>query len=638
MGTPSEPYRYRFVTTNEEYEHTKLNSDSIIRVLILHTKRTEFDDDVFEEPLTATFVEEDISQVRYRVVCPVPDIVSPPGPIPKTIDTPEGSITITPALHAALVALRRMSTADLYLWVADLCIDWRSPEEKRSRIRLIQPIYTHAQEVIAYLGEDEPDAGNAHDLLFRIARLPVNSISLLPSSRTSLSADDVQAWFERTGLPRPRSPDWKAFDRFLCRPWFRSLDGLPACVWAKTLRLAGSGWSLPADDFVAAAVNIWIAPFPLFGMGGYSEEMERGARCFSFFSRMRVISQNTPGKCGFVELLRQCRSAEARSPEQRLEILLSVSSHRDKLADVISGEMDESERMLQAFRFLYSNTTEGLQLLSEARGCTDADTTNQPSWTPSLSSTANKVRLASNLDFRTAVPNESPPISTFALDTLGRLTVFCAPLPCACAGHNRIAATSNYPPETRSDDLDGIPFLLAHWWNAQSMLGAVTNAETGLPFTHYSDSTQPILDALWDIFRMGKDSATSLTEQQARSVASAKAVFVTLLDKNMRGAAESHFEVAKPVMMDMAEKMEGWRFAVTNTGYMGLVPLEAREGDVVMAVWEARVPFVLRPVGRGEESAPTTHEYQVVGECYLHGVMAGEKIRREFRGKRVVLV
>lgn len=646
MSTSPEPYHYHFITTDEEYQHKPLDSDSSIRVLILHPKRTDFDDDVFEEPLTATFVEADISEIRYAVICPVPDIASPPALTSKTIDTPEGSLAITPALHAALVTLRWMSRADIYLWVADLCIDWTVPDEKKGSIPRMKQIYTASDEVIVYLGEDEPDAGNAHDLLFRIARLPITLLSP-PSSRTSTSSDGAQAWLDwlgRARLPRPGSPDWKALDRFFCRPWFRSLDGLPACVWAKTLRLVGARWSLPADSFVTAAVNMWLAPYPVLGIGSYSEEMERGAECFSFFARMRVLSQNTPGTCGFVELLRQCRSAEARSSEERLEVLLSVSSHRDKLADIMDG-FYESGQMLRVFQFLYTETQEGFQLLSEARGCADNDATdNLPSWTPNLSITRNSPKLASNHGFRTAITNEFPAINPFTLDALGRLTVPCTPLPCACAGHNTIAATSSFPTKTPSDkssqsDMCGIPSLIAHWHNAQSMLGAMTNAETGLPVTHYPDSTQPILDALWEIFCMGGgDSTTPLTEQRAGAMASAKAVFMSLLSEDMQKVMESRFQEAKQAMEDMAERMEGWKFAVTYTGYMGLVPLETREGDVVMVVCGARVPFVLRPVVKGEEDVHGTDEYQVVGECYLHGVMAGEKIRKEFRGKRIVLI
>jgi hypothetical protein len=72
----------------------------------------------------------------------------------------------------------------------------------------------------------------------------------------------------------------------------------------------------------------------------------------------------------------------------------------------------------------------------------------------------------------------------------------------------------------------------------------------------------------------------------------------------------------------------GRRMCVTEKGYVGMVPpltLErdekgGRKGDVVFLVRGAEVPFVLRPV----EEEKRKMRYQLVGEAYIHGVMAGE--------------
>ena len=51
--------------------------------------------------------------------------------------------------------------------------------------------------------------------------------------------------------------------------------------------------------------------------------------------------------------------------------------------------------------------------------------------------------------------------------------------------------------------------------------------------------------------------------------------------------------------------------------YMGLAPLTARIGDMIFLLPGADVPFVLRHV-RDEE-------YEVIGQCYTHGIMHGER-------------
>lgn len=55
---------------------------------------------------------------------------------------------------------------------------------------------------------------------------------------------------------------------------------------------------------------------------------------------------------------------------------------------------------------------------------------------------------------------------------------------------------------------------------------------------------------------------------------------------------------------------------VTKKGYLGLAPWNAREGDVVAILLGGCTPFLLRRI-RGSR-------YSLVGEAYVHGIMAGE--------------
>ena len=60
------------------------------------------------------------------------------------------------------------------------------------------------------------------------------------------------------------------------------------------------------------------------------------------------------------------------------------------------------------------------------------------------------------------------------------------------------------------------------------------------------------------------------------------------------------------------------RFATTVLGYMGLFPSQARKGDAVAIIYGAPSPFVIRPEGQ---------DYQLIGECYVHGIMDGEAMK-----------
>lgn len=60
------------------------------------------------------------------------------------------------------------------------------------------------------------------------------------------------------------------------------------------------------------------------------------------------------------------------------------------------------------------------------------------------------------------------------------------------------------------------------------------------------------------------------------------------------------------------------RFAITENGMITLVPLLTEVGDVVCLVAGAAKPVLLRPEKEGKR------RYQMVGDCYVHGVMDGE--------------
>lgn len=67
------------------------------------------------------------------------------------------------------------------------------------------------------------------------------------------------------------------------------------------------------------------------------------------------------------------------------------------------------------------------------------------------------------------------------------------------------------------------------------------------------------------------------------------------------------------------------KFAAIGGGYMGLVPAGTKVGNVIAIIQGAQTPFVLRPLGQVvSEELPTRIVYELVGECYVHGMMDGE--------------
>lgn len=63
-----------------------------------------------------------------------------------------------------------------------------------------------------------------------------------------------------------------------------------------------------------------------------------------------------------------------------------------------------------------------------------------------------------------------------------------------------------------------------------------------------------------------------------------------------------------------------WRFCVTEGGYVGLVPVDARIGDMAYVIYGCVVPFLFR------KSEEREGAFCLVGDCYLHGIMYGEAL------------
>lgn len=63
------------------------------------------------------------------------------------------------------------------------------------------------------------------------------------------------------------------------------------------------------------------------------------------------------------------------------------------------------------------------------------------------------------------------------------------------------------------------------------------------------------------------------------------------------------------------------RFAVTERGYMGMVPPYSETGDAVCIIPGTQVPFLLRQRVGGNYAETSSRDNWLVGESYFHGMM-----------------
>ena len=63
------------------------------------------------------------------------------------------------------------------------------------------------------------------------------------------------------------------------------------------------------------------------------------------------------------------------------------------------------------------------------------------------------------------------------------------------------------------------------------------------------------------------------------------------------------------------------RSFVGKQGYLGLVPQDAKEGDLVVVLFGAVQPFILRSEG---------DRYKQIGEAFVYGIMDGEFMKTKY--------
>jgi hypothetical protein len=85
-----------------------------------------------------------------------------------------------------------------------------------------------------------------------------------------------------------------------------------------------------------------------------------------------------------------------------------------------------------------------------------------------------------------------------------------------------------------------------------------------------------------------------------------------------------------PTLLEFSARVDAptnRRLIRTQNGYIGLAPRLVREGDSIVLMKGAKVPFILRPSGQS---------WKLVGECYIYGIMHGEAFNED--GCRVLWI
>jgi hypothetical protein len=561
-------------------------------------------------------------------------------------------VSITSNLHGALLRLRQQSHS-VQIWCDALCIkqgyDSASLLERNHQISLMSRIFASAKCVVIDLGNDDGSCDQAADGMRAIIATPQDLRDEL-----DLSVDAI----EHLGLPQWTDPMWTALYKLFSRPYYHRLWCVQEVVMAREVRVVFGGFELGLEDFVSVG-NVFR--FTSFYEGSEDQSLiydvfefnraNRAASCLASTWKKRILRLGADGDETLGTLCDLLCST----------MYLQCTDLRDKIYALYG--MVASEELARELPVSYHESVGALSLRTSRYFLKSGNAAwmlvycggiggDRPSWTLDLATLGVKERIdpltstteADGSNDAYSAGGADPPSMTIDetgtrlrifgtfVDTFESMPdIFAVNLPTAAiagVGGESIKSSAQYTLTHLAALVAAIPWV------------AAGNGETEQP-----------PDALWRtlIADVSPYEDNPHREESGRVLPGFGEYFHALivwaeaiLTSNPPFDVEdvSHENTMKLNVPFEANKFWssitpaylGRRMSRLQSGKLALVPHASLMTDVVAVFRGVPVPFVLRRVPGDEEA------YEVVGLCYVHGIMDGEALNEGDEMREVVLV
>ncbi|KAK5166962.1 uncharacterized protein LTR77_007691 [Saxophila tyrrhenica] len=492
-------------------------------------------------------------------------------------------------------------------------------KERNQQVQLMGQIFKGARKVVVWLGEDYDDSRAGMQLakqLLSIARYqPVSGLG---------TAD-----LETHGLPKQGHRRWTALSLILRRPWFWRTWVVQEVVLNPNVELVLGPSMLTWDD-LESVVALLEGPMPRVWQ--LDQAISASELPFSRINRIRLRHQRliaTPispvqieaqfdnhvysepesmidedDDPQLLDLLLMSRGLGATDPRDKVYALLGLGKHDINPDYSMSPESVFTDFALQTVGVVTEmqarRRAASLEMLSHLRevrramilfSC--AGRHNQklklPSWVPDWTTNLSCRPLVFGLSHRFAAGGDK--LATFDWQPDFGL-LLCGKLLDSVqdVGSVHLSDTSS----TNSHD------LIKKWLEEAKQIA----------FTRIARSPGSTMNV--DAF-----------EAMRRDISICKhGYYITAAQKGRRNSLLHEVDTSDDASHSASQTLtlgptRGRVVFASGTGYVGLVPHGTREGDLIFVVLGADVPYVLRPLEEGEG-------YELIGEAFVQGVMAGE--------------
>jgi hypothetical protein len=622
--------------SDEAYTYTPLKAGREIRLLQLHGKITGtlIRGELIPTPIDELPAYECISYVWGE----------PTGK--ETIILNGQKFEVSSNVHEILYQRRAIFSRRI-LWIDSICINQEDKKERTDQVKKMQTIYGKASRVTICLG-NPPDASEARLL---ILKLWIHVIGRNPTTWNDTILASYGRARNRNGGAIP--PEWLALRRLLRNPWFER------CWVVQELTLASNVFLLYGGNYIP-----WFMFISLLSV--FTQEQSTVTRRMITNDADGTISSSTPVAIlnGLTmetfrimyrnkitielhKVLRICLSFHASDPRDKVFALQGITEAAEAIP-IDYEELSVEEVLINTARY-FMKRPEALEVLQLAGiGWTeDATDLKIPSWVVdwSKSKGIEACSLASlsseKYTVYKAAVEEKPQIRNDLDDNaieLGGLHV------------DHIKTLGNIMP---SPSRDGQLVNQSDyndkwiWWFQET-----TSMIQYLPLQYHTGQTRS--EAYWRtcICDHGWSNRPATSDYEQKFMDWKESLYKKYLEdhswdptclsqdeqeflqgrENDPRPFKERFEGGYAFSNALGASCNGRCFAITEEGYMAIVPPGTKEGDMVCLFMGAQVPFLLRPLSTSDgERSNQKPIYQLVGECYVHGMMDGEGMRQGLR-------
>ncbi|KAF8858581.1 HET-domain-containing protein [Acephala macrosclerotiorum] len=563
---------------------------------------------------------------------------------PHSIWCNQLKLPITANLDAALRRLRYPDRARR-LWVDAICINQADDAERSHQVQNMQEIYACASRVIIWLGEESKADALAFDSLQRLHDRQRSPLQLglyrnSPTQGRSGNSYRLTLASSRAQPSRPALADVEGnhMVALLSREWFRRTWVIQEAASAKHAIVVCGAKSMHWEHFASACMTLQDGSLPLTqfeGVEGIREGDARYALEIIFAIEIARRAQSGPLTMSLFHILVATCSSHCKDDRDKIFAVIGLSkdpTERQLLTPNYEISEDHVLKLFQQFAVFDSVYHRSLRILSCASGPQKGNKRHIPSWVPDWRRLKNChpfVRYSDRTQFCASGrmgPEAYYSNSRDLLNVTGKI----------------VDTIVQIGPESKFTKVIGLFELDENVvFDLEESLKWLEGCQE-LALQSYEGKKSDRQEQFWRTMACGLTGegfpVPSQYSKYFESYMDCLATAPKRLRKYLLGLPESRrqFLFIEEVMPNSQQhalieaSLDHWassrRFCITQKGRLAFVPSDAQEGDIITILFGGEVPYVLRPlIGHGW--------HNVVGECYVDGIMFGEGLSDEARSK-----